>query len=155
MPTIRVKIWWDPGIQAYRISTPFNPRFVETIKHLVPASDRACDMQTKIWTFTERFLVPMQSLCESIWGKGEIAVITRQQVETQANQQSQRSVTTTSSALANSAMEFLALLPYESAKKAYLHAALALHPDRGGDTERMSKINSLWSILEKEVWKKV
>lgn len=151
---IKVKIWWDPTIQAYRVATPFNERYVEAIKLLVPASDRSMDFATKTWIFNERFLAPMQALCGSFWNKSEIVVVTRQQAETQAQQSQARMPVVAGSVLANTSHEFLALLPYESAKKAYLHAATQLHPDKGGDAERMSKINSLWSILEKEVWKK-
>jgi hypothetical protein len=45
--------------------------------------------------------------------------------------------------------EFLKLIPFEAARKAYLAAASTYHPDRGGgDAEKMSALNEMWEFLQ-------
>ena len=45
-------------------------------------------------------------------------------------------------------MDFMRLIPHSAAQAAYKHAAKNLHPDRGGDPEKMTRLNQLWDIVE-------
>ena len=41
--------------------------------------------------------------------------------------------------------DFMKLLPFDAAQSAYRKAAIALHPDKGGSMDSMSKLNVLWT----------
>ena len=47
------------------------------------------------------------------------------------------------------------LLPFDAAQSAYRKAALLLHPNKGGDKEKMTRVNALWSRIENELYRKV
>lgn len=144
MSRTRCSIWWDTAIQAYRISVPFNSKFVDAIKALVPASDRAFDPSTKIWTFTERFLSPIQNLAETVWSKPEVTVITREASERALGSTAQKGT------LDTAILSFFKLLTFDAANKAYRAAAMELHPDRGGDMSKMSQLNAAWERIQRE-----
>lgn len=44
--------------------------------------------------------------------------------------------------------EFARLLPFKAVRSAYRVAALLLHPDHGGSTERMQELNHAWKRVE-------
>jgi hypothetical protein len=143
------RIWWDASIQAYRLTSPFNKDLVEAFKTLVPASDRAFDPQTKIWTFTERWLSPTSTLIETLM-RAKPQVVTRAQAE-QASQGSpagpQRQLP-----LDTVIVQFVKLMPFEACQKAYRQAALLMHPDRGGDMAKMQSLNTAWDRIQKELY---
>ena len=140
------KIWWDTTVDAYRVVTPYRPQFVELLKQLLPASDRAWDAASKTWTITEKFLPSVKDLAERIFG-GTATIISRQQAQAAQQPPPQRGGAATP--IGKLLEEWFQLLPYESARKAYRDGALALHPDRGGSMENMSRFNSLWQQIEK------
>ena len=150
MPTVKCTIRWDDAIQAYAISTPFNPNFVSAIKALIPASDRAWDERSMVWTFTEPYLAAMTTLAKQLWpAPGEVVVVNKQQ--------SQKRVTAPMAmqGTATCALEFLRILGFDAVQKAYRTAALECHPDKvkdGGD--RMAQVNSMWDRIKKEVFNK-
>jgi hypothetical protein len=155
-----IRIWWDESVQAYRLVTPYRPDFVELLKQLIPASDRAWDADTKTWTITEKMLGPTKDLAERIF-KTNSVVITRQMAQQaqgagpsgESNPRSGRDSAGVrkgeASPIGKLIEEWFQLLPYEAAKKAYREGALQLHPDRGGSLETMSRFNSLWQQIEK------
>lgn len=148
----KCQIWWDDSILAYRAKFPFKQTVVEFLKKNIPHTERSWDESTKIWTFTESYLAGMTQFCQLVYGNSEVAVVTRQQTE-QAKQPRQgispSKLTSTDAQLA----EFMRLIPYEAAKAAYRQAAILLHPDkRGGDMETMSKVNAIWTKIQKEVY---
>ena len=146
MPTVR--IWWDTSIQAYRMSSPYNKDLVEALHAKIPYSDRSFDKQTKIWTVTERYIDAVIAFFKSIGAAP--TVITRAQAESAQTSSSSPALRT--KPVADAALEFLKVLPYEAAQKAYRHAALLLHPDRGGDINKMAVLNAVWERLTKEVY---
>ena len=142
-----VRIWWDKDVQAYYISTPYNQNFVEFIKAAIPVGKRHWDPQTKIWMFSEEFLPPLLKLCQKVWGAGNVTVIDKFQVE-KASATPSVQKTKMEDVLA----DFIRLLPYDVALTAYRKAAMQLHPDRGGDETKMSKLNTLWKRIQKELY---
>jgi hypothetical protein len=130
---------------------------VSFLKQQIPHSDRELivkeDPVTKkkdyTWTFTEKYFDGTVKFLHLIFGSGEVAVVTKAQVE--AAQQPRMPVAVNSST-ASVCYEFLKAISYEDAQKAYRSAAIRLHPDRGGDMEAMSKVNSLWTKLQKELY---
>lgn len=148
MSTGQIRIWWDASVQAYRLTSPYNKELVDSLKAFIPISDRSYDPASKIWTITERMLTPTTGVLQKL--KLPFVLITRQQAE----QASSSSPTTTRGLpIADAIQKFLEIMPYESMRKAYLHASMQLHPDKGGNMDRFTEFNSLWQRLEKEVWK--
>lgn len=143
----QIRIWWDASVAAYRLTSPYNKELVDSLKAFIPVSDRSYDPASKIWTITERMYQPVIGVLQKL--KLTFTAITKQQAE-QASQSSPAA--TKGLPLADALMRFITLLPYDSAKKAYLHASMQLHPDRGGNMDRYTEFNSIWQRLEKEVW---
>lgn len=147
-----IRIWWDATVRAYRLSGAYDDQLVSFLKSNIPYSDRAWDPATKIWTFTESYFSGVEKLCKMVFGDANVSVFTRQQVEATAGATSGTSVQKVDTITIELA-EFLRLLPYEAAQAAYRKAAFILHPDKGGDMEKMSRLNQLWTKIEKEVYK--
>jgi hypothetical protein len=151
-PTGNIRIWWDTSVSAYRLVSPFNIDLVNALKTQIPVSDRSYDATTKVWTFVERQLTPLQALLKML--NLQAVVITRAQAEAAA-QQSQtgnagaRSVKPLDTVIC----EFVRLLPLDAAKTAYRKAAMELHPDKqSGDASKMQALNLAWQRIEKEVY---
>jgi len=143
-----VRVWWDASVSAYRMTSPFNHELVEAIKAFVPVSDRSYDPQSKVWTFVERQLDPLRNLLTKLGCNA--VVITRQQAE--AASQSTPNGATRGKPLADIALDFLTLAGADAMTKAYRHAAMLNHPDRGGDMSKMSALNAAWDRLTKELY---
>ena len=143
----QVRIWWDPTIQAYQLSSSYSKELVDGLKAFIPVSDRSFDPNTKIWTITERFLSPVQMMLTKL--KMQATVITRQQAEA-ASQSSPAK--TRGIPLEDALMRFCKLMPYDAIRKGYLVASMSMHPDKGGNMDTYTEFNSLWQRLEKELW---
>jgi hypothetical protein len=148
--SVKARIWWDSSIQAYKLQTTFKPELVEFLKKQIPVSDRSWDNNTKIWTFTEGYLDGVRKLCILLYGNNDVAVLDRKTVEGQST----RTVSVSNlNTLDTLCVQFVKLLPFDAAQSAYRKASLVLHPDRpGGNMEKMSQLNTIWTRLEKELW---
>lgn len=148
-----VRIWWDASVSAYRLSSSYNKDLVDALKSQIPASDRSMDSRTKIWTFTEKWLTPIQATIKLI--NAQLTLITRAQAE-----QARVGATGAGAGAGSSSrrpidaviVDFVKLLPYDAAQSAYRKAAMLLHPDRGGSMESMSALNAVWERIQKEVF---
>jgi len=143
-----VRVWWDASVSAYRMSSPFNRELVDAIKAFIPVSDRSYDPTSKIWTFVERQLTPLQQLLTKL--NCNVVVVTRQQAE-QASQSSPNNAVRGKS-IEVIALEFMRVAGADAMLKAYRAAAMTLHPDRGGSMDKMSALNAAWDRLQKEVY---
>ena len=158
----KAQLFWDSTIQAYRLKMQGEwsktEKIVEFLKKQIPHSDRNLDVKEDpsthkkdyTWTFTEKYFDGTVKFLELVFGKTEIAIITRQQVE--AAQAPRSAMISNSSPQATMCFEFLKAIPYEAAQKAYREAAIRCHPDRGGNMEQMSTINALWTRIQKEIY---
>lgn len=150
----KARVWWDKDISAYRATFPFKPQIVEFLKQNIPHSDRTWDQTTKIWTFTEQYLDGTVKFLHIAFGPGEVAVVTRQQFEASSRPPAGASVRV-SNTIDTACAEFMKILPYEAARQGYRQAAILLHPDRNKEPdamEKMSRINALWTRIQKEVY---
>ena len=152
-PNLQIRIWWDTSVQAYRMASPYNSELVEVLHTVIPYSDRVFDKQTKMWTFVEKYLIPLEKMLVGTMGF-QPQIVTRVQVETQQSQQSQTSSApaTRGKAIDVVLVEFMKLLPFDAAKAAYRRAVMELHPDKGGDPRKASSLNEAWSRIEKELY---
>lgn len=145
----QIRIWWDTSVNAYRMTSPYNETLVDAVKKHIPISDRSYDSSTKMWTFIEKHLAPLQNLIALCGLKA--VVITRHQAETTTTQQPLLACNVKS--LDVVLLEFVRLLPYEAAKAAYRRAALDLHPDKNnGASDHMTLLNTAWDRISKEVY---
>jgi hypothetical protein len=158
----KASLFWDTSIQAYRLKLVGDyarvERMVDFLKKNIPSSDRELIVKEDplthrkdyTWTFTEKYFDGTLKLLHLIYGAAEVAVVTKAQVE--AAQQPRLNLTSGGNSLHTACYEFLKSIPYESAQKAYRDAAMRLHPDKGGDMQQMSIVNSLWTKLQKEIY---
>lgn len=158
----KAQLFWDTSVSAYRLKMHGDwsktEKIVDFLKKQIPHSDRNLDVQEDAtthkknytWTFTEKYFDGTVKFLHLVFGSGEVAVITRAQVE--AAQQPRLPLQQAGSPLANASYEFLKAIPYEAAQKAYREAAIRLHPDRGGDMEKMSTVNALWTKIQREIY---
>ena len=140
----KVRIWWDRDIQGYYIECPYSKAFVEGIKVVVPASDRGYDPTSKIWTITERFFPVIKIAADRLF-PNQVYYLTREQAEKATAPSAVKSKT-----LNEILLDFVRLLPNDALQKAYRVAAMTLHPDRGGDMDKMARLNALWQRIETE-----
>lgn len=146
-----VRIWWDSKISAYRLMSSYNKELVELLNSKIPVSDREYDPKTKIWIFAERQLPLVRGLFTFLQITPKI--VERSEAELHEQQAKQGSAASSSrSPIENSMCEFLRLMPYSAAQKAYREAQMTLHPDRGGSVEQSAKLNAAWDRIKKEVY---
>lgn len=147
-----IRIWWDASVSAYRMTSPYNKDLVEALKSFIPVSDRSYDPMTKVWTFVEKVLPNLQMLFTHL--QLQATIITKAQTDQFAQQQQSTSAAPARNRpLDTVIIEFVKLLPYDAAKKAYRAAAMELHPDKqSGDSSKMTTLNSDWDRIAKEVY---
>lgn len=157
----KAQLFWDSSVSAYRLKMHGDwsktEKIVQFLKQQIPHSDRELkvDIDPKTnkkdytWTFTEKYFDGTVKFLHIVFGAGEVAVVTRAQVEAA---QQPRVPIASGSPLGNICLEFMQTIPFEAAQKAYREAAIRCHPDRGGNMEQMSKINALWTKIQKEIY---
>jgi len=149
MSGVKCRIWYDTQLQAYYCSTPYSKEFVEFLKMGIPASDRAYDPSTKVWSFTDKYFDIIADMARRVWrGPGEVVIITKAQAE--AAQQSAPGMSVSKQTPGDVLKDFAALLPVEALEAAYKRACMTLHPDKGGSMEKMSQLNALWTRIKQD-----
>ncbi len=148
--SIKTRIWYDTAVDAYVVSSSYNEKLVESLKNIIPSSDRHYDLKTKFWYVKEPYGEFVRKIAETAFGIGSVSFTSK----TVAQQTSSRTTLVKHDSLDKSIAEFFSLLSYDDAKKAYRSASLTLHPDKGGDGLKMSKLIELWRKIEKEIFKK-
>jgi len=131
------------------------------LKQFIPSGSRDFDPNTKFWHIKEQYGEFVRQVAEASFGVGSVS-FTSKNVTAQAGQQAYNSTnrqTPTAPVNVQSTEDclvaFMNLLPYDAAKRAYLIASNTLHPDKPtGDGQKMSRLNELWSRLEKEFFKR-
>lgn len=147
----KCRIWYDTDVSAYRFSCSYSRNFIEAIKALIPASDRAYDDQTKIWLFSERYYNAVADLAKKVYGTSYVSIMTRQQAEANTQKGIARGI---NGKIEDTFVAFVKLLPFNAAAKAYRQAAVELHPDKaGGSMENMARLNEVWGRIKREHYK--
>jgi hypothetical protein len=170
-PSSNCRIWWDPTVSAYRLTVPYRTEFPALFKTLIPYGDYSWDSNAKVWTFVEKYYIPVSELVKKVFG--HVTAISRTDWES-ANAPKASATNSGVNGNANKSpnsgyipplnvailgadsviIQFVKMLPYEAMKKAYLTAAMHYHPDRGGNPEEATNLNTLWGRIEKEIYKK-
>lgn len=151
----RVRLWWDVSAGFYRLITPFKQGFAEALKLYIPAGKRPWLPEEKQWIFDVEYGVAMCVVCEQFW-PGEVYFVpkaTAEQQEAAKASKATASVASSGAKIEHVVAQFFALLPHDAARKAYLTAANALHPDKnGGDASKMTLLNTAWKRIEEEIY---
>lgn len=142
---IKCRIWWDDSIQAYRISVPYDAKFIDFLKVAIPVAHRAFDPSTKIWTFAEQYFDPVKNTAEKVWGKQDVTTVSKAQT-----QQATAPPSVQKASMDEIFVQWCKLLTPDAFMAAYRKAATELHPDKGGDMEKMARLNVLWERIKKE-----
>jgi hypothetical protein len=159
---IKCRVWWDDTSQAYVLSCSYSQGFIEALKKLIPSGDRNFDPNTKFWYFKEQYGEMLRQLAQTSFGLSSVSFVSKQVAsqsrQAYSNPQSAGYVHAAASGggtTEDAVVAFFSLVPYDAAKRCYLLAAQALHPDKPeGDGAKMSKLNELWKRIEKEFYKR-
>lgn len=150
-PQGEIRIWWDTAVAAYRVASPYNEALVDFLGKQIPVSDRSYDKPTKIWTLVERQLAPLEAFIKLMNMRS--TVVSRQQAEaTQQSQSKAGTASTRNEPIDQVIVRFVKLCPPDAMQKAFRAAAIAMHPDRGGNANKMASLNAAWDRIQKEVY---
>lgn len=157
---IKCRIWWDQSTDAYIVSSTYSrdlEKFVEALKQFIPTGSREYDPTSKFWYIKEQYASMVQNLAEKFFGMSSVSFTSK--TVTQQSQQSHYAPVVSSTPMQKTMSDFVELLPYEAAKRAYLLATQALHPDKHHndptfDPSKQAKLNEVWTRIEKEYFKR-
>lgn len=155
---IKARIWWQESAGAYAVTFAYNKALVEGIKLLIPSGDRDFDPTSHTWYVKEQYGEMLRQLAEKGFGVGSVSFTSKtvaQQTQQRTYSGNTASVTPASGTTEDAVVAFMGLVPYDAAKRCYLLAAQALHPDKpSGDPSKMARLNELWVRVEKEFYKR-
>lgn len=153
-------MYWDPTIESYRLMAPFSLELISFLKKNIPSDKRQWVPESKEWLFDRTYFDVMKFMVTRMWPRSNIVTEEEVRKTEEERQQRQQSFTLTPR-LIDAQSKFLELcelstMPtnHSGARRAYLNAVKRLHPDAGGDTERTAELNSCWSFVKKEVFKR-
>jgi hypothetical protein len=151
---------WDMPRSAYGVKCEYQPNFIEFIKAKIPASDRVWDPNIKTWFIKEPWFDVMVELAQQLW-PWSVVVITRAQSEQawKAQEDARKAALATQrqavlGPFESALLDFCSLCDEDALKAAYRKMSLALHPDKGGDSDKMARLNAAWFVVESELRKK-
>jgi hypothetical protein len=157
--TTQCSFTWDMPRSAYAVKCEYQPNFIEFIKAKVPASDRAWDPTSKTWYVKDAWFDILFELANQLWPDA-VGVVTREQSEKAwKEQEDARSAMLAAQRqavlgpLENAILEFASLCDVDALRAARNKMAIALHPDKGGDPNKMAKLNATWFVVESELKK--
>jgi len=108
----------------------------------LPKRDRRFNDEERTWSFKAEHLDAVLSECRRL---GFL-------IERKGTEEAEWPSRTEPNSIEQLLVEFFGLVPRDAMRSAYCRAALALHPDRGGNTEAMQRLNSLWQRIEREFY---
>ena len=155
-----INIIWNPDIEAYETSFPYNKEFIEWIKSNINTNDRTLDFDRSRnpqykWLFKEatfdKTILPVMKLLYFPEIQGfKYKIITREKVE-EYNKNFVQTPKVDTDALK---IEFHKIVQDAGislelpARKQYLRAAMFYHPDRNPDKAHiMSRLNEIWTTV--------
>jgi hypothetical protein len=159
---IKVKIWWDENAGAYALTLSYNENFIKVLKQFIPDGDRSYDPNSKTWYFKESYAEFVRKLAQDMFTISAVSFVSKDSTE-QARAYGQQKASqhnayinpSSGGTTEDAVVAFFNLIPYDAARKCYLVAAGVLHPDKNqGDGSKMSKLNELWTRIEKEFFKR-
>jgi succinate dehydrogenase flavin-adding protein (antitoxin of CptAB toxin-antitoxin module) len=127
------KVWLDEGRGLICARFAFKREAVDEIRSEVPKGKKNWNPDLKIWEFSVEALETVVSILSKHFQR--VVDLTRETPTVQSS---------------NGADQLLSLVDQEDAKKIYRLLAIKYHPDRGGSSEVMAKINQVFSKFGKQ-----
>lgn len=160
---IKVRIWWDSLTSSYLMKCQWSKQtqsYITAVKAAVPSGDRDYNPDTKTWYMKEQYGEAIRGFAQAVFGISSVSFVSRS--ATEASERNRPIQPSMFGDIQQALNEFFGLVgstagikaTYEEAKKAYRQTAARLHPDKGGDPAQMSRLNELWTRIEKEYYKK-
>lgn len=130
----RATLWVEGGWIMVR--TPYNPEFIDELKNEIPREARKWDTEEKIWKVDASYADDLEKLVRKFYGEPTVV---------------QQEVLVTASAPEDDPYGMLLReAPNDVIKKVYLMIATKVHPDAGGSTESMTRVNQAWDAIKRE-----
>ncbi len=136
MTAARMTRIWDG---SHRVTFPFDRDVVEGIKNIVPVHSRTYDPDEKAWYIAPAYFVPVRNLLTA----------TFMQVEMDADREPFTPPPTPKPQTSYHVLHLQPTAPPELVDAAYKTLSRLHHPDQGGDTETMQRLNAAVSIIRK------
>mgnify|MGYP001558341190 CR=1 FL=1 len=114
--------------------SPYNKDFVEQFKATIPSAQRKWDPESKRWLIGEIYAVEIAELIKQHFPEAEITTDLVQETTPEVNLFEQ----------------LFTVLPAEFVDKIYKTLSMAVHPDKGGSNELMSKLNQAYENRRKK-----
>jgi hypothetical protein len=135
MTAARMTRIWDG---SYRVTFPYHPGVVEGIKNIVPSHSRVYDPDQKAWFVASAYERIIRQLLEDVF----ITVETDSERTAPPRQ-------ATGSTDTYAVLHLLPTAPPELVESAYRCLSRLHHPDVGGNTTMMQRINAAASTIRK------
>lgn len=157
---------WDVPRQAYAINADYQQNFLEFIKAKVPVSDRVPEYDSvtrkfKCWYIKEAWYDILYELAVHIWGPSGVRAVTKEDAERawKAQEDARKAALAAQrqavlGPFEAALLDFCSLCDIDALRAARNKMAIALHPDKGGDPDKMAKLNASWFIVETELRKR-
>jgi len=152
-----VNITWNPDIEAYDVSFPYNETFINWIKTQIPTNKRNLDFDRSrnpqyIWQFEETTMdTVIMPMMRAIFTGAVFKIIDKKKVDeyNQGFKQPSVPVDTESLKIEFRKLVTAARVPTDIPdKKQYLRAAMFYHPDFHPERAReMSRLNEIWTTV--------
>lgn len=117
------KIWYD-------VSTPYDSDFVSSLKIVINPSMRRWDPETKLWAVHYSVLSELKDILRLYFDRIVEEKETKQEIP---KIQPEKKI--------DIIAEIFKICPSKNVDELYKGLAKSFHPDKGGDTEIMKKIN--------------
>lgn len=137
-----VEATWGPDQAYVDIRAPFNQSFINELKARIPWSYREWDPDTKCWSIKRGFCSEAINITRAHFG-----YCLETDPYADRRQQEQKRTTTPSSDPFR-VLHLLPTAPWPVIDAAYKALAKTNHPDRGGDTAAMQRINAAYTELK-------
>lgn len=132
-------IWFDEQSGVLKIRCDFDSKFIESLKVHIPIKSRAWNKQTKTWEVEVAFLDTALHLMTKFFDH----IVTPQFGKRNSALQNKPDESDPYSTL-------LRLAPDDLVKKVYRELAKELHPDKGGDKDKIQKVIKAYERIKKE-----
>lgn len=152
-----INIIWNPDIEAYETSWPYNQKFIDWIKKNIPTNKRSMDFDALRnpkykWIFEKEILeTVILPLMKKMFFVGyKFTIIDKAKVD-EYNQGFQQGTAIDRDALSKEFRQLVTEAGIDTTlpdRKQYLRAAMYYHPDRRPElAAKMSRLNEIWTTV--------
>ena len=125
-------VWIDPETRMISVRTPYDPAVIAAIKTMIPGPLRRWDTSRKIWLVDQSMMPKLEDMLGRLLYSVEDGTLPQERTATNGSP----------------FHDMLCDVPMVTLKKVYRTLAIDCHPDRGGSSELMAKINDAWRQIE-------